>query len=198
LGVGAAFGLWYIRIGAIIMAWYWSTQIVGEYAAAFRVFEITYMFPAAIMSISVPHLSASLKKGRDWFLRDMNRLAAGMIGFAAIWAAFLYFGNPLIIRGLYGTRYNGAAPYLALMASVGGMVFLTYMATSMMVVLDLQKRHALNEGLAFIVGLLLNVALIPTIGGFGAVYALLGTELFRLVITTASLFRQWRLSAIQA
>ncbi len=193
LGVGAAFGLWYIRIGGIIMAWYWAAQTVGEYSAAFRVFEISYLFPAAIMSISVPHLSAALQVGRDTFMKKARRLAAGMVGAALAWGVFLYVGAPFVTRMLYGERFIAAAPYLALLGIAGALVFLTYLVTNLMVVLDLQKRHALNEGLAFIVGFLLNVVLVPTHGGFGAAYALIGAESFRLVITSASLLRQWRL-----
>lgn len=195
LGVGSAFGLWYLRIGGVLLAWYWSSEIVGEFSAAFRLFEVTYLFPAAIMSAAIPHLSSALKKGREWFLGDLRKLALSTLAAAAGWGLFLWVGSSHLVGVFYGERYAGAAPLLARIALPAALVFVSYFVTCLMVVFNLQRRHALNEMLAFVVGALLNVALVPTKGAVGAVYALIGTELFRSAITLNSLVRQWRLMA---
>lgn len=188
VGIGGAFGSWYLRIGAVVLAWYWNSQSVGEYSAAFRIFEITYIVPAAVMSIALPHLSFASGQGREFFSKELKRVTS-LMGIAGLsWSAFLYLGSRQLVYFLFGIRYQDAIPVLRVFAAAGGMVFLTYFVTSLMVVVNLQKRHALNEILTFVVCCLLSALLIPTRGSLGAAYALFGTECFLFLVTVLALY----------
>ncbi|MCG3203799.1 MAG: hypothetical protein KCHDKBKB_00471 [Elusimicrobia bacterium] len=187
LAIGGAFGSWYLRLGAVFLAWTAGSSIVGEYGAAFRVFEITYIIPSAIMGIGLPHLTSLIGKGRDSFRNEVWRVGGLMAGMGVLWAVVLAGGAPWFIHILFGTRFEGGILPLKILGITGGLVFLNYFVTHLMVALNFQKRHAMNQILAFSVCALLSAVLIPDRGSLGAALSLLATEVFLFVITTAYL-----------
>lgn len=190
LGIAGAFGAWYLRMGPVFLAWIWDDRVVGEYTAAFRFFEITYIIPAAIMSISVSHLSGSLRKNASLFQSDLRRVSLVMGALALLSTAFLYLAGPAIFRLLFGPAYRGSSILLHSFAWIAGLVFLNYLVTHLMVVLDHQKRHAFHEAMAFLVSLAASVFLIPAYGAKGAALALLTTELTLFIATLSFLMKK--------
>lgn len=187
LGIGGAFGSWYLRIGAVFLAWFSVSSVVGEYGAAFRIYEITYIIPTAVMAICLPHLSGALRMGSGSFRVEMKRIGLLMGGMGLSWALFLFFGGTHLIHLLFGAKFDGGALALKILGVTGGLVFLNYFVTHLMVVFNFQKRHALNQILAFIVCFLTSVLLIPLKGSMGAAWSLLATECFLFILTTAYL-----------
>jgi len=190
-GIGGAFGSWYLRMGAVILAWLWSSRDVGEYSAAFRIYETTYLIPAGIMSVSVPHLAEALQEGPARFRKELLRLSGMVLPMALIWTLFLYFGSTQIIERLYGAGFAGAVPVLRVLAFVSGTVFVNYFVTHVMIVISRQRRHALHEAIVFLLNLVFSVYLIPDRASTGAAIALLLTELSLFTLTTGYLLIQW-------
>jgi O-antigen/teichoic acid export membrane protein len=191
-GVAAAFGSWYLRIATIVLAWSWSSAVVGEYAAAFRLFEAAYILPAAIMGIGVPHLAAALAAGRAPFVAELRRLARLVLPLAVGTAALLALAGPWIVSLVFTAEYRGAGPVLQGLAWVAGLVCVNYLVTHLMVILDRQRRHAWHEGIAFVTAAVATIVLVPRTGSQGAVTALLVTELVLLGLTLGVLAASWR------
>jgi O-antigen/teichoic acid export membrane protein len=187
LGIGGAFGSWYLRVGAIIIAWVWSSREVGEYSAAFRIFEITYIIPTAVMSIGVPHLSSALNQGRTILLSELRRIGIFMLFSGLVWSVFIYFLSSLIVNLFFGEKFLAAVPILKVFGVAGGLVFINYFVTHLMVVFSLQKRHAVNIFFSFTFCVLTSVIFVSNNGSIGAAWSLLLTEVFLFIATTASL-----------
>jgi O-antigen/teichoic acid export membrane protein len=190
-GFASVLGQFCVRIGPVLLAWAWTSQVVGEYSAAFRVFEITYIVPAAVMAISVPHLAEALKKGRAEFLGQLKHVFAVMMPVAVGWSLFLYFGSRLIVQTLFGVNFLNAVPVLKVFAVVSFVVFVNYIVTNVMVIIGRQKRHAINMLLTFLLGLCFFTLLVGK-GAPGVAAALLLTEASVFVLTVRYLWVWWR------
>lgn len=198
-GISGAFGAWYLRIAPILIAWECSSLVLGEYSGAFRLFEATYIIPAAIMSVSVPHLSESLQKGLDSFLHELKRIGIVILPVGALWVLFLYFGAGTMVPLLLGGKYAPSIEIVRALALVSGMVFLNYYVTHLMIIFNAQNRHALHQFLVFVTSVLLHVYFIDTQGGVGAAKALLLTEMTLFFLTTTYIVRRVRhLGAVPA
>jgi O-antigen/teichoic acid export membrane protein len=190
--ISGAFGMWYLRIAPLILGWVVSSHELGEYNGAFRIFEATYIVPASIMAISLSHLASSLKDGLPSYERELRRVAFLMIPGGIVWSCFLGFGSPWLIRILLGERFAGAIPVLSVLALAGGMVFLNYFVTYLMVVIDAQRRHALHETIVFLFSLTAHAVLIQKWSAVGAAWALFSTEVF-LFLLTVSYVARWHI-----
>jgi len=187
--ISGAFGTWYLRIAPLILGWVVSSHELGEYNGAFRVFEATYILPASIMAISLSHLASSLKDGMGSYERELRRVALLMIPGGVAWACFLGFGSRWIIRILLGERFSGAVPILSVLGLVGGMVFLNYFVTYLMIVINAQRRHAVHQTLVFLFSLIVHVLLIQKKLAVGAAWALFSTEVFLFLLTVSYIVR---------
>ncbi len=188
--IGGTFAAWRLRIGILILGWLGTSQEVGEYTAAFRIFETTYIIPTAVMAVGIPYLASALQKGRPIFDSEVRQLCAKMIPFSFLWAALLFTFRSFLLNGLFGSRYSGAAPALAVLAAVSGIVILNHLIYYLMVVFNYQRRHALHEGLLFLAGLVLYSHFISAAGAEGAARTLLCTETTLLLLNTLYLFRR--------
>jgi O-antigen/teichoic acid export membrane protein len=187
--VGGAFGSFYLRIGVIFLAWTWTSQAVGEYTAAFRIFETSYIIPTGIMAVAVPHLSSATRAGWEQFSRELKRMTAIMVPLALLWGGLLYMFAPVVVRTLFGANFAGTVDPLRWLAIAAGFVVLNHLVLHLMIVLNRQRRHALHETLAFIVCVLLSTIVIPRAGGAGTALALLLTEASLFVVTLIYLVR---------
>ena len=87
---------------------------VGVYSAAFRVFEISYVLPAATMSIALPHLSHARAKSSSHFHSEVRRVGLMMAVLALVWTVILMGGAPWIVNDLFWTRLSGVGWHSAL------------------------------------------------------------------------------------
>jgi len=184
--IGQAFGHWYLRMGIIVVAWYWTTQAVGEYSAAFRVYEACYILPASIMGICVPHLSEARQLGRVAYGRELGRVWMMIIPLALVTAGGLVIFSPTVIGLLFGEAYGGSVGTLRIFGLASGVLIINQVTNHLMIIHDRQKRHALHSSLMFLVSLTLYLVFVQRWGGAGAAMSLLLTE--TLLFITTSLY----------
>lgn len=192
IGISGALGIWYLRIGVIILGWVATSDLVGEYSAAFRIYEITYVVPAAIMSIGMPHLSRVMKHDPISFRDEFIRLSKVLFFLGAGWGLLLFFGREPLIRVLFGGRYMAAAPVLKILAGASFFVFVNYLITHLMIIFNHQRRHALHLTVVFIICCLLNVVWVPVKGSEAPALVLLVGEILIFLLTFSFLFRRYR------
>jgi O-antigen/teichoic acid export membrane protein len=192
LGIAGFLASSYLRLGVVLLTWLAGPLVTGYYNAGFRIFEFSYILPAAIMVMAVPHLAAvRARESRPALRREVRRLSWIMAGLGLLCAAFLGLGAPLLVRMIYGQAYGGAVPVLRVLGLCGIMVFINYFVTHLMVVFDLQKIHARNELLAFVWAAAAYLLLSRLRPGTGTAAALLSTEVLLFFLTLASLRRGW-------
>lgn len=188
--ISGAFGSWYLRLGPLFLTWLWSATIVGEYAAAFRIFETSYIIPAGVMAVCVPFLSESLQKTVRMFHRHLFAVFALMTALGAAWAGMLYIGSPWIIRLFYGQEFLSAIPVLRLLAIVSAVVFLNYFVTYQMIIFNSQHRHAVHQAVVFALSGGFHYFFVRHQGSVGTAKALLLTEICLFLLTTGFLLQK--------
>ncbi|MCB4755513.1 MAG: flippase [Elusimicrobia bacterium] len=197
MAIGGALGAWWLRIGPLFLAWIRDSEAVGNYSAAFRVFEITYIIPASVMALSVPYLSESLKKGLPEFRQGLFKILSGMFFIGLLWGSFLYLFSPFIVLSLFGQKYASAIPVLKILGINGGLVFVNYVLTHLMVVLNRQKTLAIMVAAIFMVSTVCHIVGINLRGPVGAASALLATEILLFIFTASFLLRKFNILTLK-
>jgi PST family polysaccharide transporter len=150
-----------------------GASAVGLYSVALRLSEVWYFVPMAIVPAVFPALVEARKQGEAAYLALFGRLLSLMSALALGVALPMTFLSGPVIRLVFGGRYQGAGPILAVHIWTTLFVFWGVVA----------EAWYLNEGLARLtlyrtvaaacLNVLLNLVLIPRWGGLGAAVATL-------------------------
>ncbi len=174
--LGSAFYFWGLRASVVLLAWESSKEAVGAYAASVRIFEMSYVIPAAVMSIGLPHLSIAIAEGNVFFWNRWKRYAALMATTGLCWALGFLFLSGWVVKILFGVAYEGAIPSMRLLGITGGLVIVNHLFNHTMVAVGRQRRLAVTFACGFVLCLLLCMILIPKMEAVGAALAILLTE----------------------
>lgn len=193
-GVGTALGMSYIRLGVIFLGFYVGEKQIGEYNAAFRVFELAYVFASAMVTVNVSTMAASRKEGKEHFKRETLGLI-GIVGLSGMLFSVLIglLAGP-IINVLFGTSFEGSVAVLRVFGWVSLFVFMNYYGNHLMVVTHRQRRLAGHLALTFMGSLLSYVFLIPHYGAKGVALSLLVTEIILFTLNFTYIALKYRKS----
>jgi O-antigen/teichoic acid export membrane protein len=195
MGFSSVLGQFWVRMGALLLGIYWSSRIVGEYGAAFRVFETTYFLPGAIMGVGMYYLSSAFHQDSQKFDIELRRVFKMILFCALILSGSVFMASPWIIGTLFGQEYTESVPVLKLFAVAINFVFLNYLGSHLMVILGLQRRHVLNVLIAFALAMVLLLQLANSHAALGAATAFLVTEAGLLLLTIIALWKKIRLQS---
>jgi O-antigen/teichoic acid export membrane protein len=188
LGAAGLLGNGYLRIGVVILTWLAGPLLAGYYGAAFRIFELSFVLPAAVMVMAVPHLaSIRARETGPRLSREVLRLGRVMAALGGAFALVMGLAAPWLIRVIYGDDFRPAVPILRLLSLCSLMVYLNYFVTNLMVVFDRQRTHARNELICFVVSIPVYLALSRLRPGLGTAAGLLGIEILLFSLTLVSL-----------
>lgn len=170
----------YFRIDAILLSILSTSNVVGWYGAAYKLFDTLGFLPSIICSaIMYPVLSRlavqsranlrfALGKGLDVML---------MLGIPICTGLFM-LAEP-IIRLVYGKpEFLNAVPALQWMALALFLLYMNWVLGTVLIGLDQEKRLTVVAGLALVLNLGLNWLLIPQYQHVAAAAVTAGTELF--------------------
>jgi len=183
LGIANIFGMAYFRIDTIILTWIRGSAETGIYGAAFRVYEMVFAVPSALMVVATPMLSKALQEGKVKLLRTVKTVLLISAVISSAWLIAGYFGAEKIISMLFGERYAQSGSVLQILVIANTAAFFSTIFTYMMAVVDKQNRHALNQGITLAISLLLNFILIYRYGALGAAWAVLLTQVTILALS---------------
>lgn len=180
------FGAVYFRVDVVILSLMKSDAVVGQYGAAYRLFQTTYILPDAFLFALFPlfcrlwsqrgeALSLAAQKGLDLLLLVGIPIAAGM--------AML---SDQIISVLYGTaQYSQSVIVLRVLSAAIALMYANGVFVQLLIATERQKRLALTAGIAAVVNIAANFALIPQMGALGAATSTVITE---AVVITLNFF----------
>lgn len=194
----AAFVALYFRIDVFFIDHYRSQSMaeIGVYAAAYRLTESLGMIAQALMASIFPILCQQIQAGSLASLHRLLQISLKiLLGVAVVIALVLTFYSQTIITALYGGRFEGAAPLLAILACNQILVY-TNILTSTILVARGQSRTLMYITMGMLAwNLALNFLVIPRFGALGAAWTTMATELAGtvsclLVTSTGRLFLQ--------
>ena len=176
----SAFVALYFRIDVFFIDHYrvQSLSEIGVYAAAYRLTESMGLIAQALTSSIFPVLCQQIQAGSQASLVKLIRISLKiLLGVAVAIAIVLTFYSQTVITLLYGGKFEGAAPLLAILACNQILVY-TNILTSTILVARGQSRTLMLITMAMLVwNIALNFLFIPRYGALGAAWTTMSTEL---------------------
>jgi polysaccharide transporter, PST family len=164
----------YMRIDQVMLGWLSTDREAGLYAAVVRLSEAFYFVPIAVAATIAPMLAQLRALGdRSGYLRQLERMTAGLVGLALLIAIPLIVLSPLIIDALLGSAFDGAGIVLAIHAGSLLFVFLGVAQSVWTTNESLQTLGMWRAVAGAVVNVGLNLLLIPEMGAAGASWATL-------------------------
>ncbi len=167
----------YMRIDQVMIGYMLNDAAVGTYSVAIRLVEIWYFLPMAFATSVLPALINARQADESLYTVRLQTFYDVMAGIALLIAAVTSILSTPIISILYGERYIGAGPILAVYAWASVPVFLGVASSQHFLVVN-RTRVSLYRTFA---GLVMNVAsnliLIPALGPIGAAISSLASQL---------------------
>jgi O-antigen/teichoic acid export membrane protein len=158
----------YMRLDQIMLSIMKGDQELGFYAAAVRTAEVWYFIPTAIASSTLPSIIEAKNTSEDLFYKRLQNLYLTMsiLGYAT--AIPISLVSTQLTTFLYGEDFRNSGPMLAIIIWAGLFVNLGIARSSFLTATNLTKFHLLTVFLGATINILLNIILIPSLGGVGA------------------------------
>lgn len=177
-----ALGAVYYRVDAVLLSKLTSAEVVGWYAAAYKLFDTLVFLPGIISTaIMLPILARlSMESRADLRIAMSKGLEIMLILGIPVCTGLFILAGP-IIRFLYGRQeFMPAASALRLLAVALLVLYVNSMLSIVLVSLNREKNMTLVAALATIFNVVLNWLLIPHFQHIAAAAVTAGTELFIL------------------
>jgi O-antigen/teichoic acid export membrane protein len=164
--LAALFSFLVFRINLLMIKYLLGAEQTGYYSIASIIADMMCLFPAVAGTILFPRLSAMASRGEKWSLTKKVAWATGLCMLAGAVGAALLAGPA--IRLLFGEAFLPAVP--ALIWLLPGVVILSVNICYMnyFAAMGMPMVTVYSPALAVLINILLNLALIPSLGIVGA------------------------------
>jgi O-antigen/teichoic acid export membrane protein len=184
LGLVSAMTLLYLRADLFIVAAVAGASEAGLFQSAFRLFEATFVVSGGLAAGTFPLLAARFgEKGFDALARFVLGLLVLLS--APIALAFALVPGP-ILTVFYGEGFESAARPLSLLGIALVAVFANALSTHLLVASGRNGRLVLSIAVRLVVGVALDVLLVPRWGASGAAFAVVAAECSLLLVSLGS------------
>ncbi|MEW6516879.1 MAG: flippase [candidate division FCPU426 bacterium] len=170
----------YFRIDMTLLAKLRPAAEVGWYGAAHKCIEVLMVVPAVLVVAAFPGFSQLFRTDREQLARVSRQLLRLLVFLGlpvAVGAVML--GEPLMVW-LFGKPFAPAGTALAWLAVALSFIFVNYALSFLLISGEHQRVNALASGMAVVVSVAANLALIPRFGHAGSAAAAATTELMLL------------------
>jgi O-antigen/teichoic acid export membrane protein len=174
LGVVSAMTLVYLRADLLIVAAVAGPSEAGIFQSAFRLFEATFLVSGGVAAGTFPMIASRFGKNG---LEPLARFLLGLLAIlsAPIALAFALVPGPILTL-LYGGGFAGAARSLAILGVALVAVFANALTTHLLVASARHRRLLLSIAARLVVGIVLDLLLVPRWGAAGASIAVAAAE----------------------
>jgi len=184
LGLVSAMTLLYLRADLFIVAAVAGASEAGIFQGAFRLFEATFVVSGGLAAGTFPLLAARFgEKGFDSLARFVLRLL--LLLSAPIALAFALVPGS-ILTVFYGEGFERGARPLSFLGIALVAVFANALTTHLLVASGRNGRLVLSIAVRLVVGVVLDVLLVPRWGASGAAFAVVAAEWSLLLVSLAS------------
>ena len=161
----------YMKIDQVMLGEMVGSSEVGVYSVAVRLAEVWYFIPMAVVSSTFPRVVAARQESDELFYGRLQKLYNLMALMAYVVAVPVTFLAGPIVEVLFGAAYSKAGPMLALLIWAGMFTNLGVARSSFLTTMNWTKIHFVTVLLGCLINVALNIILIPSYGGMGAVIA---------------------------
>lgn len=178
LGLSREAEVVYSRMGTVLLGQWTVPQVVGIYSGGYRIYQITSQVVADSISQSAYPALSRLNRDPRRFGRSFSRVLgldalAGILLAACIWTL-----APVAVHLLLGPEFEASVSIVRWMSIAVPFTFLNRLLSVALQSVDRQQTDGLLTVGTLSVNLILNWALIPSLGAIGAASALVIAEFF--------------------
>jgi PST family polysaccharide transporter len=175
------------RQGVVVLSFFRSGVDIADFAAGYRLLEVSSKIPLVISMALVPEMFRSARENpaRLELLFRMQLRVLGLLVLPVAVAIALF--APEIIRTIYGPGYAGAVPVLRVFACMLPLSFMDGALGDSLTARDLQGKRTRIYVIVLVIGLVANVVLAWIWGPIGSAAALLVSELALFTLLTVTL-----------
>ena len=174
-----------VRVDQMILTAIHGPRENGLYAASQRLTEVIYYVPVAVMAAANPALLRSHQKDPVEYGRRLQRVFSALaLGGLAIGAGVSLLSGPLV-RLLFGPAFAGTASVLAIQAWTAPMLFLGVAQTNWFIAHERQTGLLVRSAVAAGLSVMLNLALVPSLGARGAAITTLVSQTIAQILLNA-------------
>jgi O-antigen/teichoic acid export membrane protein len=203
IGIGIVFSTVSFRVDNLLIPPIVGREALAAYNVAYKLFEPSQILPGVLLAATFPLIAraaATEKKEDDRPSHSLRSLLgqnlALLCGLGIAVTAVLFLLASPVTRLLYGDLYTASVPMLRVLALAALPMYLNYMLTHTLIALDRPRLYALATLCALVVNVLINLALIPSLGAIGAAWATGLTEVALLVVCASCV--AWSLAVHRA
>ena len=167
----------YMRIDQVMIKIMLDNKAVGNYAVAVRLSEAWYFVPMAITQSVFPAILHAKNQSEKLYHARLQRLYDLMVWLAVAVALPTTFLSGWLIGLLFGKEYSQAGGVLAIHIWAGVFVFIGVASGKWLLSENMQIFSFFRTGLGAFSNVILNLALIPVWGIYGAAVATLLSQM---------------------
>gem|GEM_PF-749925 len=180
MGFGIVFSIISFRLDNLLIAPMLDRAALGEYNAAYRLFEPSLIVPSVVLAATFPLLSQAAKsRGRFREVLGNTMLILSALGAAASASMFI-LAQP--VMSWLGPEYAASGPILQILALACLPMYLNYGLTHALIASDKPQVYAAFTFVALLVNAGANLTLIPSLGLSGAAISTFLSEATLLVL----------------
>ncbi len=165
--------LLYMKIDQIMLGKLSGQKAVGIYSAAVRISEIWYFIPLALMTSIYPNQVQSKKESQERYMNVFKQLFHYFAIISIVISLLVAVGSNFIIRILFGQAFYEAGSILAINIWAGIFVCFGLVSSQFLVIEEFFYKSLFRTFIGAVSNIILNIFLIPKLGGKGAAVATL-------------------------
>lgn len=163
----------YLKIDIVMIGAMTGTEQAGVYAAASRLSELWYVFPATLAARYYPDMIAAFNAGEGRYYSRLKHYARLFFISALSIAVVMTLCAPWIIAMLFGDDFANAVQVLQIHVWAGCFIFVRYLISQHLLITEQEPLSLMSHGVGALLNVLLNLWLIPAFGIVGAAWATL-------------------------
>ncbi len=160
-----------------------SKSEVGVYSAATQVASMWYFVPMAIIVSFKPVIMKKKTENEASYLSTIQLLYTIIIWISICFGTIIIFSSNFIINILFGSEYLEAANILSISVWAGTFAMIGTASSIWLVCESLHKYNLVFVFSGAIANVILNLIMIPILGGYGAAIATLSSQILTNVVT---------------
>jgi O-antigen/teichoic acid export membrane protein len=177
LGLAGIFVTCYYRVDGVLLFAFAGSEETAYYLAAYKLLDVLLVIPAVATAVLLPYLAVGVHRRIGVREHRAIRSILGLLGIVAIPTVVggIILAAP-IIGFVYGREFESSAVLLAILLPAYLSICVGYVFTTAVIVSGRIAAYATVAGIAGVLNVAVNLALIPVYGAYAAALVTLLTE----------------------
>ncbi|MCH8538310.1 MAG: flippase [Alkalimonas sp.] len=192
----------YLKIDLVMLGSMAGAEQAGLYAAASRLSELWYVFPATLAARYYPDMLNAFQRSWADYLHKLRYFARIFLLAAFSIAVLMSLVAHWLVPALFGPEFTPAIAVLQIHIWAGCFIFVRYLISQHLVITEQEPLSLLSHGVAAALNVGLNWWLIPIMGIQGAAWATLiayaYASFFFLLLSATTRRQLWQLLTLKA